>query len=210
MEGQMKLKLDTDHLHELAEGIGAICLPSFLVGNELRELAEEAHSLPFHKLERVAPTGVIQNLSSCRDQLPAGGKLSAFVRDLGLTLNEQLYRISGVLGAPLVFNEAVVQMYPRTDPDEQYALSPHMDRKHGVGVIAVLVIEGVAPFCICRDREGTDPVVISSRPGELVLMRGYEYQGKPRPFHFVGPVRKGTRISLGMRQLNDRPMNYLL
>ncbi len=197
----MDFKISAEHVSELL-GRGAVALPS-LTPKEYETLCAEARALPLSPAMKVTQTGVVQNFSSC-DDLPEDGGLARLMSLAEIYIGDQLLNKYHVIDSPLVFNEGVVQVYQKAVPGQEYSISPHRDHKECINVVAVFVLEGEAPFCVCKDRQGTDTVVISNRPGDLVLMRGYGFKGLPRPFHFVGNVTEGTRISLGMRQLTDR------
>ncbi|MBI5004385.1 hypothetical protein HZC00_04825 [Candidatus Kaiserbacteria bacterium] len=197
----MNLKILPEHIHDLM-GRGATALAS-LDTSELERLCDEARALPFHDVEVVTKTGVVQNFRSC-DTLPEDGALRSLMQAAEVVIDDQLHRKYQVIQTPLRFNEGVVQVYREAAISQKYSISPHRDHKECINVIAVFVLEGEASFCVCKERSGADPEVISSRPGDLILMRGYGFLGLPRPFHFVDNVKQGTRISFGLRHLMKR------
>ena len=199
----MKIQLESQHMHDLGL-FGATAIRA-LTEDELAYLRMEAHALPLHCVEDITGTGVEQHFQACGStHFPERGLLANLAEATQTVLNDQLLNRYQVLETPISFNDAAVQVYPPAQPGDRYAISPHLDHKECTHVIALYVLEGVASFCVCQDRNGAGAIEISSRPGDLILMRGYGCMNKPRPFHFVGPVRGGTRISFGLRQLSSK------
>jgi hypothetical protein len=86
-------------------------------------------------------------------------------------------------------------------------ITPHMDGKWYRRLVVVATIYGSAPFAICGSRDPADVVDRwTSRPGDLVLMRGPGLAGHRdgRPFHLVEGPRGGERLSIGIR-MSVRP-----
>lgn len=201
----MKLHIEPQHVSALAE-CGAVAWPA-LSAQELVLLQHEAHQLPLHGVEDITGTGVEQHFQAAEgDDIPPNSMLRRVACSLEREINEALFVRECVLTEPFRYNDMAVQVYPPALPGQRYAISPHVDHKECVGLIAIVVIEGVAPFCVCDNKAGDNTREISSEPGDIILIRGYGYLGKARPCHFVGRVLGGTRISLGLRQLVGSPV----
>jgi hypothetical protein len=84
-------------------------------------------------------------------------------------------------------------------------ITPHLDGKWYRRLVAVVTIEGSAPFTICRDRTGEVIERWMAAPGGLTLLRGPGLLGvrDGRPFHTVEGPRRGRRVSIGFR-MNTR------
>ena len=86
--------------------------------------------------------------------------------------------------------------YMRFRPDDA-GISPHRDHKRYRRLVAVVSLEGQAPFAVVNDRKGEDVVARwTSRPGDVVLLRGTGFAGLDdgRPMHTVGPSEAGVRL----------------
>lgn len=95
------------------------------------------------------------------------------------------------------FNDFLLQRYP----PGPYALTPHLDGKRYVDLVAIAVVEGAARFCVCADRAGTGRVEIPAPPGSVIFMRAPGFDGAEdgRPFHCVLDVA-AERYTLGLRR----------
>jgi hypothetical protein len=85
-------------------------------------------------------------------------------------------------------------------------ITPHLDGKWYRRLVAVVTVNGTAPFSVCRDRAGEVIERWGAGPGSLTLMRAPGLAGyrDGRPFHTVEGPRRGTRCSIGFR-MNTRP-----
>lgn len=178
-------------------GISVLMLP-----HDTREaLLAEAREYPYVPQPRVVgPYRVRQELASC----------DAFKRrSLCAELRDQFQRIlSSALATiprddypwatPLAFNDMLLQRYL----PGPLGISPHRDFATMVNLVAIFTLCGTARFCLCRDREGNDPVELESRPGTVILLRAPGFQNTTaddRPFHFVDHITE-ERISFALRQ----------
>jgi hypothetical protein len=94
-------------------------------------------------------------------------------------------------------NEAYVQRYrPGT-----LGVSPHLDSKWFIYLVAVFTTAGTARFALCKDRAGTTLREWESHPGSLVLLRGPGFAGveNGRPMHTVHGPTAGLRFSVTFR-----------
>lgn len=196
----MRISIEGRHIYSL-QHLGAVAIP-VLEPAELATLVAEAAALEFRKREEVTDTNVTQDFAGVERFAPDSVWMSLAANTARL-LNRALCRWQ-VLGTPLAFSDLSLQRYPVSQPGQAYAISPHLDHKCCVTLVAVYVLRGSAPFCICKDRAGSDPVEVKALPGDLILMRGVGFEGRSwRPFHFVGPVTE-ERLTFGLRHTADR------
>lgn len=68
-------------------------------------------------------------------------------------------------------------------------ITPHRDFKSDENLVSIFVIEGNAPFFVCRDYEKTDSRELNSSPGSLILLRAArnKEEQQNRPIHYVAP-----------------------
>lgn len=186
-----------DYLRKLIT-VGA-CSIHVLPPEEVGPLLAEAGTFEFEQRDRLTKTGVTQNFSG-HDTFGPKSPFMVLARDTATLLNSMFDRM---ISQPIEFNDYSLQKYPVSSPDEQYAISPHLDHKNCINLIAVYVLKGIAPFYICSDRSGADAVEICARPGDLILMRGTGFLNSTvRPYHCVGKVTQ-ERLTFGLRQTVD-------
>jgi hypothetical protein len=103
----------------------------------------------------------------------------------------------------LSFEPPNLQKYEYVETDGQFAIPPHVDYKACVEVIAILLLDGNSQFYIVEDRECNGERYIDALPLDIILMRGYGFQGiETRPIHYIKKIQKGkVRVSLGFRML---------
>lgn len=100
---------------------------------------------------------------------------------------------------PLQFNSRVLQRYELG----QLGITPHRDSLRAINLVCIFNISGHAEFCLCRDRNGTDPIQIDTTPGTVIFMKAPGFLGsQERPFHYVTHIRS-TRYSFGLRQKGE-------
>ncbi len=94
--------------------------------------------------------------------------------------------------------------------EDKFSIPPHQDQKGFVGLVAVMLIEGDSKFYIAKDRECNGEKYIQASPGDIILMRGYDFMNiKQRPIHYIKKLEEGeSRISLGFRQYTKNPEDY--
>jgi len=128
------------------------------------------------------------------------GPIDQLHRELTHLVHEDLGDIEGVdLWHP---NDVSVQRYA---PNTQ-GISPHLDSKRYVHLIAIFTTEGSALFRLCKDRSGPVLKEWGTTPGSLVLMRAPGFAGLKdgRPFHTVEGPRTGSRYSVTFRMDSQR------
>lgn len=98
-------------------------------------------------------------------------------------------------------NEAYVQRYEAG----ALGVTPHVDSKRFVLLVAVFTLVGSAEFFVCEGRSGGVVEKWTTRPGTLVLLRGPGLGGleNGRPFHTVRGPAVRYRYSLTFR-MNER------
>ncbi len=190
-------RVTSDQIRKLIT-IGAVNIPA-LTEKEVEILLSEAAQYSFKERQQLTETGVHQDFFGYDSFKPG----SAFMK-LAVEGAAWLNRVFGkMVPAPIVFNDFSLQLYPVRER-QTYAISPHRDHKNCVNLIAVYLLRGKAPFCICTDRAGAHAIEIGSKSGDLILMRGTGFlNSSTRPFHYVGKIVE-ERLTFGMRQTVDR------
>lgn len=130
------------------------------------------------------------------------GSLFLEVRDeLEAWLNTEFSReFPQHLSEPLQFSVPVAQRY-EVGP---IGVSAHRDGKSFINLIAIFVLEGTGRFCVCDNRQGSNPQLVRNEPGDLLLMRGPGFLGSDfQPFHFVDTISvRRTSFSLRHKRLS--------
>lgn len=105
----------------------------------------------------------------------------------------------------LAFELPNLQKYEYIVTDSKFAIPPHVDYKACVEVIAVLLLEGGSQLYVAKDRECNGERFIYAQPLDIILMRGYGFQGlEERPIHYIKKIEEGrVRVSLGFRMLGN-------
>jgi hypothetical protein len=170
-------------------------------GSFLRPLRRELEQGPFQRFE--GSFGPVRQEIEGYDVLDPmdGFPLVAELRDeLAGLLRRNGRGIAGL--ATWWPNEAGVARYR----PGSIGITPHLDGKWYRRLVAVVTVNGTAPFTVCRDRAGEVIERWAAGPGSLTLMRGPGLAGSRdgRPFHTVEGPRSRTRCSIGFR-MNTRP-----
>jgi hypothetical protein len=141
---------------------------------------------------------VIQDFEVALDfpRFPPESPFSRFARLFEELTAEALARLDPPpYGRRLIYNDVMVQRYAAGCR----GITPHRDHLRYEGLVALFPLSGQARYCLCADREGSDPIEIPTAPGDLILMRGWGlHVFTERPFHFLDRVTK-DRVSLGLR-----------
>jgi len=89
----------------------------------------------------------------------------------------------------------------------QLGITSHLDGKWYRRLVAVVTVSGSARFEVTAGREGPVLEGWEARAGSVALMRGPGLAGRRdgRPFHRIGPPRRGVRCSVGIRMRVDPP-----
>jgi hypothetical protein len=186
---------------ELVARLETIGAHAFMViPDELRvSLLEAAKKHPYEEQpEAVGPPErrVYQRLASCQ-LAPGRVPFASLARALEALLARALARLPRApWPRPPTFNDLLLQRYP----PGPYALTPHLDGKRFIDLVAIAVLAGSARFCVCADRAGNKPCEIQAPPGSVIFMRapGFDAAGDGRPFHCVSDV-ESERYTLGLR-----------
>lgn len=174
-----------DHLEEVrVHGIASI--PEFLTKEVCMTLLSELGSCTLTEAE--AETGPFRIKQSYL-YTTSFTSTSHFI-GLAKALEQQLNSTCAThfptyLSTPLHFTDLVVQRYQPCP----VGISPHRDGLKYLNLIALFVLEGKGKFCLCDDRDGSNPREVFNEPGTLLLMRAPGFLGeKVQPFHFVGDI----------------------
>ncbi len=170
-------------------------------GSFLRPLRRELERGPFQRFE--GSFGLVRQEIEGYDVLdPMDGfpRVAELRDELARLLRRSGRGIAGL--ATWWPNEAGVARYS----PGSIGITPHLDGKWYRRLVAVVTVNGTAPFTVCRDRAGEVIERWDAGPGSLTLMRGPGLGGSRdgRPFHTVEGPRRGTRCSIGFR-MNTRP-----
>ena len=141
---------------------------------------------------------VRQQLSVVRDPYPKG--LFSALRDDFVSAWSCALRVATEIpfpfDRPLSFNDLSLQKYEAGS----IGITPHVDGKNMRNLICVFCLSGKARFVLCDDRAGTNPRELSTKPGNVILLRAPGFLGsEDQQFHFVTDV-SSERIIFGMRQ----------
>ncbi len=121
-------------------------------------------------------------------------------------INREIYEKFGFSSKkPLSFDLPNLQKYEYVKSNASFAIPPHVDYKASVEVIAVLLLDGPSLFHIADDRECCNERMVDAMTMDIILMRGYGFQGiERRPIHYVKKIPQGVRrVTLGFRMLGD-------
>lgn len=112
------------------------------------------------------------------------------------------------------FDDIILQHYKHYENESDYAIPPHQDQKGFVGVVAVLLVSGDSNFYTAKNREGIGERKIEANPGDIILMRGYDFTENigvklERPIHYIKKLEPSKeRVSLGFRQYTKDKVEY--
>ncbi len=96
----------------------------------------------------------------------------------------------------LYFNSRVLQCYQPGN----LGVSPHRDWRSAINLVCIFNIGGMGDFYLCSNRQGTNPVQITTQPGNIIFLRAPGFLASDnRPFHYVANIRS-IRYSFSLRQ----------
>ncbi len=180
---------------------GALGLP--LLDEPLRcGLLDESEALTYRPAkpsigqeERI----VYQDFELCME-LPEESPFRRFAAALDDLMWAALGEIQGIDCPGFTNNDLILQRYlPGCG-----GITPHRDHIRYGGLVSLVILAGEADFYISEDRQGTNPRLVPSPPGCLLLMRGAGFAGlRDRPFHQLRNIRS-FRVSFGLRY-DQRP-----
>lgn len=130
-------------------------------------------------------------------------------REIGREVYEKFELIKPAGG--LSFELPNLQKYEYIETDSKFAIPPHVDYRACVEVIAILLLEGDSQFYVAEDRECNGERYVDAKPLDIILMRGYLFQGiETRPIHYIKKMKEGkVRVSLGFRMLGANQENIM-
>ncbi|MDO8556672.1 MAG: hypothetical protein Q7R96_05890 [Nanoarchaeota archaeon] len=194
---------------------GAVSIPEVvqeeqrqILLNQIRHVQESPHN-PLHAVQREVGQ-VVQEMqtfyiTSDGCTFPSAGKdiwsIIYALQDVAADY-AQIHRKLGVVGnfSHQYFNSIGLHYYPQGS----LGITPHQDYASDVDIVANFILEGSAPFFVCKNRKGDDPVQLDASPGSLILMRAArcEEEQRFRPFHYVqGPMQE-NRYTVLIRTRN--------
>lgn len=173
--------------------IGVVSVPDFLTDTTRKSLLHNLSTYEFEKEPEEKGEFRVQQHFSARTEFFPGGRIWNFAKELDGYLGQVFEE---TLSTSLSFTNLMAIRYQ----PGLVGISSHRDGKSFINIVAVLVLEGDARFCVCSDRYGNNACEIENPPGSLLLMRAPGFLGEDvQPFHFVDHVRS-TRTTLAFRQ----------
>ena len=176
---------------------GAVSI-SVLDGAACEGLLQEAEQLDFRRCQDVIGDGVKAVTQDFSISLNFSGesKLDEFAAAFERQLNQAFELIDPQpFPTPFHFNDRAMLIYE----EDSTGISPHRDLVCFHGVVAILTLAGEADFYICDDRHKINSRHFKASQGEMIIMRGVNYDGlDTRPFHYVDNV-SSRRVGFGLR-----------
>ena len=192
--------LDLRDALEKLRGRGAAFLGKALQESFRERVLKEVAQGDFERLPaQIGPVRQETDLLLIRKDFGRWPAVAELRSELVETLRAQVSHIPGM--PQWEPNEAYVQRY-RTGA---LGVSPHVDSKRFVILVAVFTLAGSATFSLCTDRYGNALEEWEAESGSLVLLRAPGFDGSEdgRPFHRVQGPLSGERHSLTFR-MNER------
>lgn len=161
-----------------------------------KDMLSQAEAL-LHRFKTPASGNLISNYTyHCID--PSEKSIWTEVAHMIATkLNSELSQVLD-LTDNIQFDDLYLTHYQKSD----MGVSPHRDTKCK-NIVASLILSGEPSFFICKSKEMNGSIKIPTTSGELMLMRGDQFQDLPRPFHYVG--KTSGMLQFGMRQYINPP-----
>ena len=80
-------------------------------------------------------------------------------------------------------------------------ITPHLDGKRFVQLVATFTTKGTAKTALCRSRKGEVIREWDTKAGSLILLRGNGFAGRDdgRPFHSIGGPQRQGRYAVVLR-----------
>ena len=156
-------------------------------------LLRAAYDQNYTKRPEESSAGVRQDIWGCDDVV--GSAIPGF-RDAWQQFLMEKFAGREIFSPQLDFNEIFLQRY---EP-KSFGITPHTDRKIYQNLVCTFSLSGNCRFCLCDDREGSNPIHLDTTPGNVILLRAPGFMGADvRPFHFVEKI-EGPRHTIGLRQ----------
>ena len=194
--------------------LGALSIPGVLTGEAREELLtgiKTAQHL-LRAVEREKKSGVVQEMQTFYVERLAEGELPPALRDSIKILTDEYAKIYEKIATKGNFtsknvNSIGVHYYQIGSA----GITPHQDYAADMDLVASFVLQGNAPFGVCKNRQKEGALYLEAAPGSLILMRAArdEQEQAARPFHFLeGPVGE-ERYSILIRNRSDKKMKEL-
>lgn len=191
------IDFDLEEVVDSLSADGAVSFP-IIPENRRVKLVEEAYSYQYWPQPEIVGGGKVREQLSSVKEFPEDSLFHKFKDDFMELLVRKLsdFKIKDLFSEPIEFNDMSLQKYEIGS----VGITPHKDGKSRVNVICVFCLTGEAEFAVCDDRTGTNPKFMSTRPGNIILLRapGF-FRSSFQPFHFVRNITE-ERIVFGLRQ----------
>jgi len=160
-------------------------------------LLEEAQNLSYRECAKVIGAGEKAVSQDFKISLNFGDntRLDEFSAAFERQLNGAFEALTEKpVDLPFHFNDRAMLIYE----EGSTGISPHMDYICFEGVVAILTLSGSADFYICDNRDKQNSILFEARPGVMIMMRGANYLGLSRPYHYVENI-SAKRYGFGLR-----------
>ena len=177
-------------------GIGV--LPDFLKDSVRLDLLEELKR--YHMVQAPYERGLrkVRQEYKSFDAFPPESLFLQIRTALEEELSALYYRIflPPNPGESLRFTHQVVQRYEQSP----IGIGAHHDGESYINLVALLVLEGSDGLHSCDDGEGSNPVLVPNKAGDLILIPGFDSSAINRKvFHLVKDITE-KRAVLAFRQ----------
>jgi hypothetical protein len=180
---------------------GATVIPHAITEPFRQQLEREIEDGPFERLpDQIGPVRQEADLFVITDAMTAYPALARLRAEFVTRVRQDGRQLPGL--ARWWPNEAYVQRY---EPGA-LGVSPHLDSKWFVVLVAIFTIQGTARFALCQDRAGEIIQEWDTGPGSLALLRAPGLLGakEQRPFHSVSGPAGERRFSVTFRMNQER------
>jgi len=173
----------------------------FLSDSTIVSLTNQVSKFRFRKAKPLVGHSVTQDFDIC---FPATriGKIDQLATSIENLFSQTLKLMYNPPIKCPKFNDISIQRYK----PGSLGISPHKDHKKYISVIIIITLSGRSDLCICEDRQGLNPLVLSDTPGNIVVLPASEFitlnNNCIRPIHFVNNIANG-RLSIGLRQNSE-------
>jgi len=199
--GILRSDLDLARALQALTEVGAAFIPRALSEPFREQVQREIEAGPFHRLpDQIGPVRQEADLFVITGDMADYPAVAHLCAEFVARVRRDGAQLPG-LGRWRP-NEAYVQRY---EPDA-LGVSPHLDSKRFVVLVAIFTTQGSARFALCRTRAGELIQEWEAGPGSLTLLRGpglLDAEDR-RPFHTVRGPTAGRRSSITFR-MNRQP-----
>jgi hypothetical protein len=180
--------------------VGAAFIPHALSEPFRQRLQREIQDGPFERLpDQIGPVRQQADLFVITEAMRDHPALAHLRADFVTCLRQDGPQLAGL--ARWWPNQAYVQRY---EPGA-LGVSPHLDSKRFVVLVAIFTTQGSARFALCQTRAGEILQEWEAGPGSLTLLRGPGLLDAEdqRPFHTVHGPAAGRRYSITFRMTQE-------